>query len=75
MNHPLSVPDSADIAGFVGINIVEQCRYDLLVKHFKPGVDYCFPRRANGHTFQHWWLVQYLSLVYSKHENGGFCLA
>lgn len=71
----ISAPDCGDVAGFVGTRILSaQCRYDLLVNHFKPGVDYAFPRGANGRAFQLRWLVQYPWLAYSKQENGGFCL-
>ena len=71
----VSVPDCGDVAGFVGTRILSaQCRYDLLVNHFKPGPDYAFPRGINGRAFQLRWLVQYPWLAYSKQENGGFCL-
>ena len=42
-------------------------KYQLLTNHFTPS--------ANNCTFQHKWLRQYQPwLVYSKRENGGYCL-
>ena len=50
------------------------CKYNLHVNHFKPGADCTFPKCANGRTFQHTWFQNYPWLVYSKQENGGFCI-
>lgn len=44
------------------------------MNHFKPHVNYTFPKSANGRAFQHRWLLHYPWLVYSRQENGGFCL-
>ena len=46
----------------------------MLTNHFKPGADYSLPEHANGRSFQFRWLQWYPWLVYSKQENGGFCL-
>ncbi len=70
-----STPDVDDVAGFVGTQIrTADQRYNLLVNHFKPGADYSFPKYANGRSFQLRWLQKHPWLVYSKKENGGFCL-
>ena len=71
----VSTPHFDDVASFVGTrNISDEGKYNLLVNHFKPGADYTFPRCPNGRAFQHKWLQNYPWLVYSKQENGGFCL-
>ena len=47
-------------------------KYNLLVNHFKPGVNYSFPEGSKGHSFQYQWLLKFPWLVYSKQANGGF---
>jgi hypothetical protein len=49
-------------------------RYNLLTNHFRPTPDYHFPKGAKGRSFQHRWLQVFPWLVYSKQENGGYCL-
>ena len=70
-----STQDCGDVASFVGTRIANaDQRYNLLNNHFKPGADYSFPKHANGRSFQFQWLQRYPWLVYSRQENGGFCL-
>ena len=57
-----------------GSDIPDVDKYELLTNHFKPGVDYTFPKIANGRSFQLRWLNMYPWLVYSQQVNGGFCL-
>ena len=61
--------DCGDVASFVETHISVDQRYN-----FKPGADYSFPKHANGRSFQFRWLQQYPWLVYSRHDNGGYCL-
>ena len=49
-------------------------RYNLLTNHFQPSADYIFPKGACGCSFQYRWLQSFPWLVYSKQEDGGFCL-
>ena len=68
--------DPGDVAAYIGdsARISDDRKYQLLVKHFKPCPDYKFPKGAYGRTFQYQWLQHFQWLVYSKQENGGFCL-
>lgn len=66
-----------DVSKYISSQTQSQCaasRYNLLTSHFKPSHDYCFPKGVNGRSFQFRWLQMFPWLVYSKHENGGFCL-
>lgn len=47
----------------------------MLTNHFRPGIDYKFPKIANGRSFQPQWLRLYPWLVYSQQVNGGFCIS
>ena len=49
------------------------CRL-LHTNHFQLSVDYKFPKGASGRSFQYQWLQSFPWLVYSKQEDGGFCL-
>ena len=73
---PSLLPAQCDnVASFIGARISSGERYHLLTNHFKPGPKYTFPKSfTSGRSFQHKWLRQYPWLVYSKRENGGFCL-
>ena len=71
----LSTSEYGDVASFVGSRFLSaDCKYNLLVNHFKPGADYSFPKSTSGRAFQYRWLIQFPWLAYSKKENGGFCL-
>ena len=71
----LSTSEYGEVASFVGSRFLSaDCKYNLLVNHFKPGADYSFPKSTSGCAFQYRWLVQFPWLAYSKQENGGFCL-
>ena len=64
-----------DVANFVGARICSGEKYQLLTKHLKPGPEYIFLWCSSRRYFQHRWLQQYPWLVYSKRENGGFCMS
>ena len=77
--HPalsLSTSECVEVASFVGSrSLSADCRYNLLMNHFKPGVNYNFPKSSGtSRSFQYRWLIQFPWLAYSKQENGGFCL-
>ena len=71
----LVTSDCTEIASFVGCKFLSaESKYNLVSNHFKPSIDFAFPKSSNGRTFQYRWLMQFPWLVYSKQENGGFCL-
>ncbi len=49
-------------------------KYRILKTQLNPEVDYTFPKGSDGRLFQHQWLQQFPWLVYSRKENGGYCL-
>ena len=64
-----------DVAQVIGSrNVSASTRYSLLTNHFRPSVDYKFPKGASGRSFQPQWLQSFPWLVYSKQADGGFCL-
>ena len=64
-----------DVAQVIGSpNLSAATRYSLLTNHFQPSVDYKFPKGSSGRSFQYQWLQSFPWLVYSKQEDGGFCL-
>ena len=72
----LATSQCVEVANFVGSrSLSADSRYNLLKNHFKPGVNYSFPKSiSTGRSFQYRWLTQFPWLVYSKQVNGGFCL-
>ena len=69
--------ESGDIADYIkktSTDITDAIKHQLVDDHFIPDPIYAFPRSSNVHCFQHQWLHRYPWLVYSKQENGGFCL-
>ena len=63
--------ESGDIADYIkksSTDITDAIKYQLV------DVSDAFPRSSNGRCFQHQLLHRYPWLVYSKQENGGFCL-
>ena len=48
-------------------------KYDFYSGHFIPDIDYKFPREG-GRGFLYRYLRKYKWLVYSRQENGGYCL-
>lgn len=70
------VSESGDVATYIGKSqqLSNADRYQVLVNHFRPSATFKFPRSANGRSFQHRWLQQYLWLCCSKQENSGVCL-
>ena len=48
-------------------------KYNFYCNHFTPTVNYKFPREG-GRSFLHRYLTRYNWLVYSRKENGGYCL-
>ena len=68
-------PFLIDVAQVIGSpNLSASTRYSLLTNHFQPSVNYTFPKRASGRSFQHQWLQTFPWLVYSKQKDGGFSL-
>ena len=63
-----------DAAQFISSCSTSAERYYLLTNHFHPLPDYSFPKGEKGHTFQYRWIHLFPWLVYSKQENGGYCL-
>ena len=73
--HPsMELSHSDDIAHYISSPVSSRSRYKLLTDHFKPPSDFSFPKGVNGRSFQHRWLQIFPWLVYSKQENGGYCL-
>lgn len=71
----VATSDCFEIASFVGCtHLTAETKYNLVSNHFKPNVDFAFPKSSNGRAFQYRWLMHFPWLVYSKQENGGFCL-
>ena len=66
------LPDVAQVIG--SHNLSASTRYSLLTNHFQLPVDYNFPKGPSGRSFQPQWLQFFPWLVYSKQEDGGFCL-
>ena len=69
--------ESGDIADYIkksSTDITDAIKYQLVDDHFIPDPIYAVPRSSNGRCFQHQWLHRYPWPVYSKQENGGFCL-
>ena len=45
---------SNEIANFVGSrSLTAECKYNLLVNHFKPGADYSFSKGSSRREFQY----------------------
>ena len=64
--------DVAQVMGFRNLSV--STRHSLLTNHVRPPVDYNFPKGPSGRSFQPQWLQSFPWLVYSKQEDGGFCL-
>lgn len=69
----MTCEDLDDVAN-ASVKTPDSDKYQLLKNHFKPGPNYKFPKGIHGRTFQSRWLQVYPWLVYSKKENGGYCL-
>lgn len=72
----LDTLECIEIASFVESRCLSvDCKYNLLINHFKPEANYSFPKSGGtGRSFQHKWLTQFPWFAYSKHENGRFFL-
>ena len=55
-------------------NITSADKFNLLTHHFRLPPQYCFPKGPKGRSFQHRWLEVFPWLIYTKQENGGYCL-
>ena len=64
--------NAAQVIGSSSLNA--SSRYNLLTNHFKPSADYNLPKGASGRSVQYQWLQSFPWLVYSKQEDGSFCL-
>ena len=70
-----NVSPLTDVMQVIGSpNLSASTRYSMLTNHFQPPVGYHFPKSASGRSFQPQWLQSLMWLVYSKQEDGGFCL-
>ena len=54
-------------------SLTESEKYDFYCNHFTPDADYKFPREGSR-SFLHRYLMKYNWLIYSRQENGGYCL-
>lgn len=69
--------DDLDIANVFGQRLSSDSRYHVMKHHYdsRPSPGYSFPKSPNdGRSFKYSWLTTFPWLVYSKQENGGFCL-
>ena len=74
---PVDIADYSSISARQGLS--DSQKYDLAINDddFQPGYKYIYPTRleyGKQRRFQYDWLQRYKWLVYSKKENGGFCL-
>ena len=74
---PVDIADYSSISARQGLS--DSQKYDLAINDddFRPGYKYIYPTRleyGKQRRFQYDWLQRYKWLVYSKKENGGFCL-
>ena len=64
-----------DVAQVIGSHYISaSTRYTLITNHFRPDVNYIFPKGSTGRSFQFQWLQSFPRLFYSKQADGGFCL-
>lgn len=63
-----------DVADAAGSQMSSSDKYWILNTQLNPDVDYIFPKNNSGYSFQHQWLRQFPWLVYSRKEDGGYCL-
>ena len=64
--------DIADLAKRRGC-LSDKEKYDFYCNNLPPDIDFKFPP-VKGRKFQHKYLRKYSWLVYSRQENGGYCL-
>jgi hypothetical protein len=71
-----TVSNECDIANVVNSpsSLTAGSKYDIILNHFNPNANYNFSKGNGNRSIQFQWLQQFPWLVYSKQENGGFCL-
>ena len=70
-----SQPLLTDIVQVIGSHsLTANTKHALMTNHFRPDVNYIFPKGSTGRSFQFQWLLSFPWLVYSKQADGGFCL-
>ena len=80
---PRIEPDESTVVTGVNVDVADLAKrrnaltdsekYNFYCNHFTPTVNYRFPREG-GCSFLHHYLMRYNWLVYSRKENGGYCL-
>ena len=70
-----SQPLLNDIAQVIDSHsLTANTKHSLMTNHFRPDVNYIFPKGSTGHSFQFQWFLSFPWLVYCKQADGGFCL-
>ena len=71
----MSQPLLTDIAEVIGSHSLSaDTKHILMTNHFRPDVNYPFPKGSTAHSFQFQWLQSFPWHVYSKQADGGFSL-
>ena len=70
-----SQPLLTDIVQVIGSHsLTTNTKHALMTNHFRPDVNYIFPKGSTGRSFQFQWLLSFPWLVCSKQADGCFCL-
>ena len=72
----LATPDYQDMARFLGYDLTDDDRYNLLTNAWQPPQLFAYPthkEQGKMRKFQSQWLQNYPWLVYSKSSDGGLC--
>ena len=66
----LATLECVEVASFVGsTSLSADCRYNLLMNHFKPGANFSFPKsNSTGRSFQYRWLTVSLACIQPAEE-------
>lgn len=73
-NEPIITDSYDDVARFINRpQLSATDRYSIMNNHFRPSPNYQFPK-FKGRSFQQRWLENFPWLVYSRQDNGGYCL-
>jgi hypothetical protein len=77
-HNTVTIDCTSDIAQVVAQSssfLSDEIKYNMLVNNVRSEANnYIFPKNSIGRSFQYQWLVEFPWLVYSKLENGGYCL-
>ena len=69
--------DIGKLPGSGPLNLSASEKMKLIEEHFVPSESFAFPKaqmNLHNRSFHHGWLKTYRWLVYSKSQNGGYCL-